>query len=591
MFAIDRLLLIGPLLVLLGIASSRFSARVGLPVLVLFIAVGMVAGSEGLGGIAFEDYALAHAVGTAALAIILFDGGLRTSVSSVRAVLAPALSLATLGVALTAAITGGAAILLLDLPPLHGLLLGAIVGSTDAAAVFSVMRSSGVDVDERVSSTLEVESGMNDPMAVFLVLAVVMALQEGLGVAGGALLLVRQVVVGGAVGWMVGRASSWALGRLRLSAAGLYPVFTTSVGLLAYGAAATAGGSGFLSVYLAGVIVGSRPLVFRRGILLFHDGAAWLAQISLFLMLGLLSFPSRLVDVAGPGLLIAGTLVLVARPGAVSVALAPFGFSWRERLFLSWAGLRGAVPIVLAIYPLLFGVSRAPLLFDLTFFVVILSAITQGWSLPLVARVLGLQRSRPPAPLVELEISSLQDVNGDIVEYGIPPDSSAAGRLVRDLALPDTAVVAMIARGSSVIPPRGSTVIQPGDHVFVVITAARDQVDRVFGPRRLEVTTEGTAVAADAHAVVSAERDPSGSRTTFPLPRDTRLRDLEDFYGVVVPDALADRTVAEELTRRLGPGLRVGRGIDLGGAKVHVRSLADDGSVEGVELYVPPPAD
>lgn len=583
MFFIDRVLLIGPLLVLVGIASSRFSAKVGLPVLVLFVAVGMAAGSEGLGGIAFENYGLAHALGTAALAVILFDGGLRTSEAAVRRALAPALTLATVGVLVTSVLTGGAAMLLLNLEPLQAILLGAIVGSTDAAAVFSVMRSSGVNVEERVEATLEVESGMNDPMAVFLVLALVLTATGELSFGEGAFLLVRQVLVGGVVGWVVGRLASAALARLRLSAAGLYPVFTASAGLLAYGAAATAGGSGFLSVYVAGITLAARPLVFRRGILLFHDGAAWLAQICLFVLLGLLSFPSRLVDVAGPGLLLAGTLILVARPVAVAVSLAPFGFSWREHLFVSWAGLRGAVPIVLAIYPLLFGLPGAALLFDLAFFVVLVSAVTQGWSLPIVARLLGLQRPRPPSAQVELEISSLQDVNGDIVEYGVPEGSRAAGRMLRDLPLPDQAVVAMVARGATVIPPRGSTVLLPGDHVFVVVTGAREAVDALFRP--------GSADAPPPSALTASPASFAGGRVSFPLPGDTPLEALEEFYGIVVEGAPGDRTVAEELRRRLGDRLAVGRGMVVGTAKIHVRRLADDGEVDQAELYVPPPGD
>lgn len=584
MFFIDRFLLIGPLLVLVGIASSRFSARVGLPVLVLFVAVGMAAGSEGLGGIAFENYGLAHALGTAALAVILFDGGLRTSEEAVRRSLAPALSLATVGVLVTSVLTGGAAMLLLGLDPLQAILLGAIVGSTDAAAVFSVMRSSGVNVDERVEATLEVESGMNDPMAVFLVLALVLTATQDLSFGAGAFLLARQVVVGVVIGWGVGRLASAALARIRLSAAGLYPVFTASAGLLAYGAAATAGGSGFLAVYLAGITVAARPLVFRRGILLFHDGAAWLAQICLFVLLGLLSFPSRLVDVAGPGLLLAGTLILIARPLAVGIALAPFGFAWRELLFVSWAGLRGAVPIVLAIYPLLFGVPDAEILFDLAFFVVLVSAVTQGWSLPVMARLLGLQRPRPPAALVELEISALQDVNGDIVEYGVPEGSRADGRMLRDLPLPDEAVVAMVARGATVIPPRGSTVLLPGDHVFVVVTGGRDAVDALFRP----------GPAADAKPPSALATGPAsflGGRVTFPLPGDTPLEVLEEFYGIVVEGAPGERTVAEELRRRLGGRLAVGRGMVVGSAKIHVRRLGEDGEVAEAELYVPPPGD
>jgi potassium/hydrogen antiporter len=339
MFLVDRLLLIAAVLILIGIVSSKLSSRIGLPVLVLFLAVGMLAGEEGIGGIEFENYALAHGIGTIALAIILFDGGLRTSLRSFRAVFKPAISLATAGVVITAGVTGAAASWLLGVPLLHGLLVGSIVGSTDAAAVFAVLRGRGVNLRKRLAATLEVESGSNDPMAIFLTVGILEVLTGGMTFGFGMLwFLVLQVTVGIGAGLLVGRAAVYAINRVDLEAAGLYPILTAATGLLAYAAAANIGGSGFLAVYLAGLIIGNRRIVFQRGILHFHDGAAWLAQIAMFVMLGLLAYPSRVVDVAGDGLIVAFVLIFVARPLAVGVLLPWFGFRIREMTFVAWVG-------------------------------------------------------------------------------------------------------------------------------------------------------------------------------------------------------------------------------------------------------------
>src|SRR5690606_19656967 len=317
MFNVNALMLVWGLLLLLGIASSKFSTRLGLPVLVLFLALGMAAGSEGIGGIAFEDYGLANAIGSIALALILFDGGLRTSFDDVRATWRPALSLATVGVLLTSVLTGVAAAWVLGIPLLHGVLLGGIVGSTDAAAVFAVLRSGGVKLPERLQATLEIESGSNDPMAIFLTVGLTEVITGAAGSAGAlGLLFVLQFGVGALVGVGVGRGAAWAVNRVNLDAAGLYPVLVSACGILAFGLAAVLGGSGFLAVYLAGIALGNSEIVFKRGILLFHDAGAWLGQIVLFVMLGLLSTPSRLLAVAGSGLLVSLGLIFVARPVA-----------------------------------------------------------------------------------------------------------------------------------------------------------------------------------------------------------------------------------------------------------------------------------
>jgi cell volume regulation protein A len=566
MFPVDRLILIAGLGLVAAIAASRLSNRVGVPGLVLFLLVGMLAGSEGVGGIPFEDYRLAHGVGTVALAFILFDGGLRTDAAVFRAVRAPALVLATAGVALTTLVTAAGAVLVLGLPWLDALLLGSIVGSTDAAAVFAVLRGKGVRVRSRVAATLEVESGSNDPMAVLLtVVCIEVILGRVAGAPAVAWLFLRQAALGVLAGYAVGRGAAWLVRRVRLDAPGLYPVLMSAAALCAYGAAAAAGGSGFLSVYIAGIVAGSGRLPFQRGILQFHDGLAWLSQMAMFLLLGLLSFPSRLAAAAGSGLLIAAALTLVARPAAVAVCLFPFRFTIREIAFISWGGLKGAVPIILAMYPLLSGVSDAERLFDVVFFVVLLSAVSQGWTLPLVARGLGLQRPPHPEPAVSLEITALQDVDGDIVDYLVPPDSRAAGRRIRDLALPDGVLIAMVVRETRVIPPRGSTEIRVGDHVFVLLhPPARRQVDYILGP-------------------AEAGPPPPETEGEFVLRGETRLAELEEFYGLRLEGRGAD--TLDEFLRASRPDPEAGDQVAAGPVTLTVREVVG-GRVETVGLHL-----
>jgi potassium/hydrogen antiporter len=571
LFLIDRLLLVAAVLVIFGILSSKFSARIGLPVLVLFVAVGMLAGSDGIGGIAFENWRVAHGIGTVALAIILFDGGLRTSLASFRLALKPALSLATVGVFLTAGITGAAAAWLFDLPLLVGFLLGSIISSTDAAAVFSVLRSSGINIRKRLAAVLEVESGSNDPMAIFLTVACLELLlgrrNPGVGLLG---MFVLQMGVGAVAGLSVGRLAVSAINRVNLQAAGLYPIVTAAAGLFAFGLAATLGGSGFLAVYLAGIVIGNADLVFKRGTLLFLDAAAWLSQISMFVMLGLLAFPSRLLDVAGQGLLIALILIFVARPIAVGLSLLPFRVRWRDQVFIAWGGLKGAVPIVLATYPLMVGVPEGEVLFDIIFFAVLLSAVTQGWTMPLLARRLNLVLPPKPKAPVTLEISSIQHLDGDILEYTLADRSRAAGRTLRDLKLPDNVVVALVARGHELIPPRGSTRLLADDHVFVVLhPRVRPAVDRIFG--------------SDV-----VERAPA-PEFEFPLDATAAtLDDLAEFYGVRLPGD-PQASLAEFLEAALGPSPDVGTVFHAGGITLTVLETAD-GRAAHVGVHVHPQA-
>lgn len=569
MFVIDTVILVTGILLLLGIASSKFSARLGVPVLVMFLGLGMLAGSEGIGGIEFENYSLAHGIGSVALGLILFDGGLRTPYRSIRAAWKPAGALATVGVLLTSVITGWAAAWILELSILQGLLLGGIVGSTDAAVVFSVLRNGGVHIRRRVADTLEVESGSNDPMAIFLTVGLVQVLNGDVPM-GPALitLFINQMVVGGLVGLAVGRGAVWVLKNIQLDAAGLYPVLVTAFGLFSFGFAAALGGSGFLAAYLTGIVIGNSRPVFHRGILLFHDAAAWLGQILMFIMLGMLSFPSRLLDVAGPGLIIAAVLILVARPVAVFVAVSAFRFSFRELLFISWVGLKGAVPITLATFPLMQGLPSASLIFDAVFFVVLVSAVVQGWTMPAVARYLKLETPAKAEPPVTLEISSLRNVEGDIVDYYVDEDSRAAGRMIMDLALPNGVVVALLVRQEQIIPPQGRSRIEVGDHVIVVLRpGVRPLVDRVFARQ--------------------AERLPAALE--FPLRGTIKTGDVERFYDIHLgedPNATLDQVIRA----KLGPkGLLVGASVRYEQIVLRIRGLTPTGSIEYVGMMILPP--
>jgi cell volume regulation protein A len=460
------LLVMGVLLAVSALAS-RTSGRLGVPFLLVFLALGMLAGSEGIGRIAFEDYRLAFRVGTVALVLILFDGGLNTSTEAIRRVVGPAAVLATLGVVGTAAVLALGA-RALGLPWSESLLLGAIVSSTDAAAVFSVLRGARIQVRARVTHLLELESGANDPMAVILTLGVTGALLAG---EGASLLMAGQtalqLAVGMAGGLAVGHGGRWLLGRARLTATGLYPVLTLGIAFIAFGAPALVWGSGFLAVYVAAVVLGNGHLPYAAGLRRVHDAIAWFAQVAMFLILGLLAFPSRLMDVAWPGLVLGLFLAFVARPLVVALLLAPFRIPRAEVAFISWVGLRGAVPIMLATFPVLAGVPGALHVFDVVFFVVVVSALVQGTSIRPLARWLGLEVDAPPPPRAMLEIMSTQRLSGEVASYYVEPASAVAGSRISELPIPDGSAVMLVVRGRELVAARGRTVLQPGDHVYV----------------------------------------------------------------------------------------------------------------------------
>ena len=456
-------------LILFGVLASKVSDRLGVPALLLFLGIGMLAGSEGLGGIDFEDFEVAQTVGVLALAFILFAGGLDTEWRSVRPVMGRGVLLATVGVLVTAVVTGVAASWVLGVSLTAGLLLGAIVSSTDAAAVFAVLRSQSVSLRGELRPLLELESGSNDPMAVFLTLGFLELLTEpDTAIVALVPVFVAQMSVGAAVGYALARGSVVAMNRLRLGYEGLYPVVLIAVPLLTYGAAALLGGSGFLAVYVAGIAMGNSSFVHKKSLMRFADGLAWLMQITMFLALGLLVFPSDLWPVAGRALLVSAVLILVARPVATIAVLTLTRLGLRETLLVSWVGLRGAVPIVLATFPLVEGVPQAEVIFNVVFFIVITSVLVQGTTIPVVARWLGVDEPMRPRRPYPLEHVGSGDGDTGLHEIAIPKGSRAAGRRLVDLKLPPGALVVLVNRDEDFVVPQGSTVLLPGDTVLLL---------------------------------------------------------------------------------------------------------------------------
>ena len=472
-FGTALLLTTAGVLMTASVLFSRASQRIGVPIALLFLLIGMLAGSEGIGGIAFNDYGFAFRLGSLALALILFDGGLNTPLAALRRTWAPATVLATIGVVLTAlAIAVPAHWWGLAWP--QALVLGGVVSSTDAASVFAVLRGSGLQLKRRVGTTLELESGLNDPVAVILTVTLTTALAAGGGSSDAvewgriALEIGVQLAVGTALGVGVGLGGRELLRRNPLPSGGLYPALSLALALLAYGVTTLLHGSGFLAVYLAGMILGHATLPYHTGLLRVHDALAWLAQIGMFLVLGLLVYPSGLFEVAGIGLGLALILAIVVRPATVALCLLPFRYSWRETLYIGWVGLRGAVPIVLATYPVLVRAPGADRIFNLVFFIVVANALIPGGTVAWVTRRLGLQASEPPAPQAVLAIESRLPLEGELLSFYIDEALVVAGIPLEELDFPDGSSVMLIVRGNRLVPPKGSTTLEAGDHVYVV---------------------------------------------------------------------------------------------------------------------------
>lgn len=449
------------------------------PGLLLFLALGMFAGSEGIGGIEFSDMELARTLGTIALVLIIFEGGLTAGWSEIRPVLGTAASLGTIGTAVTAVIAGLAAKLLFGLSTLEGMLVGAAIAATDSAAIFAVLRRS--TLEKRLARSLEGESGMNDPVALLLVIGFIEWIQQpGYGIADMAGLLVLKLGLGAAIGLALGRLAVLALDRVRLPGDGIYPVATIAIAALAYGLAELAHGSGFLAVYLTALALGSARIPAQRTVVAFHQGLGWVAQISLFILLGLLVFPSTLDDVAPEALALSAVLIFLARPVAAVLATLFAPLNMKERLMLGWAGLRGATPIWLATFPVVAGIKESNELFAIVFFVVVSSTLVQGASFEPLATRLGLTTDEPALPRRLLESGRIRRMGGDVIAYRLPPGAAAAGHPVRDLELPREALVNVIVRDGNAIPPRGSTELREGDELHILVRSeARDEVEKL----------------------------------------------------------------------------------------------------------------
>jgi len=470
MIPIEHVLLIGASLIIISIGVARLSENLGVPALLLFLGIGMLAGSEGPGGIYFDNAYLAQSIGVIALVFILFAGGLDTRWSEVKPVVWQAISLATLGVILTATITGLFAFTVLKVSLLSALLLGAIVSSTDAAAVFSVLRSRNISLHGQLKPLLELESGSNDPMAVLLTISIIQLItNQKTSFDSISFLFAVQMGLGAIFGLGFGKLMVLMLNRLKSSYEGFYPVFALAAAAFIYGVTATAGGSGFLAVYIAGLLAGNSDFVKKKSMLRFFDGLAWLSQITMFLTLGLLVFPSRIFPIFGVGLACSAFLMLIARPVSVFVSLLFARLGWRDKLLVSWVGLRGSVPIVLATFPLMAGLADAETIFNIVFFIVLTSALLQAWSIPLVARFLRLDAPIQQKRKYPIEYEPVEGVDTQLVEFVIPSSSAIAGNPIVELGLPPDSLIVLIARNESFLVPSGGTILEEGDVVMVLV--------------------------------------------------------------------------------------------------------------------------
>ncbi|MGE5796768.1 MAG: potassium/proton antiporter [Ignavibacteria bacterium] len=470
MISIESLLLIGSALILVSIGIAKLFDNLGVPTLIIFIGIGMLAGSEGPGGIYFDDPVLSQAIGIIALIFILFSGGLETKWSSVKKIVAPAAWLATVGVFLTAITLGFYISYVFSLSLLIGLLIASIISSTDAAAVFSILRSKNISLKGNIQPLLELESGSNDPMAVFLTIGMIqLILNPEKNIPDIVLLFFLQMGIGAVVGFFSGKLIVYVLNRLKFPYEGIYPVFMLAFIVMTFSITAYLNGSGFLAVYIVGIMTGNSLFVQKRGAIRFFDGLAWLSQIAMFVALGLLVFPNELMTVIGSGLLIAAFLIFIARPLSVFGVLAFFKFNWREKVFISWVGLRGAVPIVLATFPLIAGIPQADMIFNIVFFIVLTSAVLQGWLLPPIAKLLKLNAPIIKKPSYPIEFNPVDNTDTELVDFIVPYYSKAVGRNLVELGFPDDSRVVLIWRNEKSIVPSGGTSLEAGDALLILV--------------------------------------------------------------------------------------------------------------------------
>jgi cell volume regulation protein A len=571
----NTLFLLAGLLLFISVLASTLSARLGMPLLLLFLTVGMLAGADGPGGIRFDDFNTASLVSSLALAIILLDGGLRTRMSSLRVALWPSAVLATWGVVSTTMVLGVFVTWLFDVDWRLGMLLAAIVGSTDAAAVFTLLRNSGARLNERVQSTLEIESGANDPMAILLVTILVdMRINPGqAGVGSFVQTLAAQMVLGGVFGLLGGSVLARLLLRLRL-AEGLYALLIVSGGLMIFAATNLVGGSGFLAVYFAGVVTANRRCHATEHVLRVMDGLAWLAQACMFLILGLLVKPSHLLGHAPEAMAMAAFLMLAARPLAVVVSLLPFRFPWREVTYISWVGLRGAVPIVLAIVPVVMGVPESGLLFNVTFVVVLLSLLIQGATVPMAAHWLKVSVPARNEPVDRREVWVDDRATLDLVEFRVEAGSASENRHPDDVAAECGGLAVRcvsLVRGGEVQSLRIDTRLTVGDLVwFVAGEEHAERLAKLFAP--------GTERELSAHAGFFGE---------FIVDPSCPVGELATAYGFELAPEEEPLALADLLRERIGRRVVVGDRVGIGAFVLTVRDISDEGVITGVGLKCP----
>ena len=556
-------------LLIISIIASIVSTRSGAPLLLVFLVIGMLAGEEGLLRIQFDNPDVALLIGTIALAIILFDGGMRTHPERFRVALAPAAVLASLGVIITCIITGLAAAYLFGLSLIEGLLLGAILSSTDAAAVFSIFQSQGARIKERVASTLEIESGSNDPMAVILTVTLITLMETGNTSLNAmvAVHVVQQAVIGAVMGYVCGRVFVFGCRKLPLSYA-FYPLLAVGTSIMVYALTAKLGGSGFLAVYLMGYIVGNARMPQVMHILRVHDGLAWLCQIVMFLMLGILMTPSSILDIGFPALALAAVLILVARPLAVIIGLLPFRFPWRDQLFISWVGLRGAVPIVLALFPWMAGLENQQLYFEVAFVVVLISLVVQGWSIVPVARLLKLEVPADAGPNHRMPLDMVP--GGDVLEvvaFRIEDDTPACDNHWNEITLSVPVEFVGLIRDDLWIRQKSNPLMCAGDLVLVI--AKQEDIRKV------------SEVLAPSGQIQQGKRvSTSMFFGDFVLNADVKLEELASFYALP-SDLHHDQQlrIRDVIRKRFRRRVVVGDNIRVGNLVLTVRELTDKGEI------------
>ncbi|WP_315783953.1 MULTISPECIES: potassium/proton antiporter [unclassified Bradyrhizobium] len=563
--AVSIAILLGAVLVMAGILSSLLALRFGAPLLLVFLVIGMLAGDSGPGHIEFQDVRTTYLVGSVALALILFDGGLRTRFQSIRTVLAPSMVLATVGVLMTAFITAPVAKYALDLGWTEAMLVGAVIASTDAAAVFLLVHAQGLRLRPRVGATLEAESGSNDPFAVFLTLMLVELISVGQGSFGHfAFELVREAVLGTLFGIVGGRLVVIGLNRVALPQ-GLHAPFVTTAALVIFGMAQIAHGSGFLAVYLAGLIVGNRPTRAHNSVVTFLDAATWLAQIVMFVLLGLLVSPQRLLDSLLPAIAVALMLMLVARPVAVFLCLYPFRFNWREKAFIAWTGLRGAVAIFLASIPLLVGLSKAYLYFDVAFVVVIISLLAQGWTLGVAARKLHVALPRTDRGPRRIELDLPGQLEQQLVGYSIRSKSLYFRRGL----IPSWSKPTLVIRNEQILSPPEAEPIAPGDYLYLLAPPEKaESLDRFF-------VDMPPSAAPDPHLLGD-----------FMVSAEHTLDEVAGIYGVKLDEGEDKLTLADYFDIHLDNAPKEGATLALDTIVLVARSISG-GRVNVVGLRLP----